>query len=63
MKSYLEELKAKKDYFGHPKDSYKTLCPTCFKRLPKDLKNDLYSKMRFGYEEARDAAVTWLEEN
>ena len=61
--SYLDELKSSKDHFGHPKSVYNTLCRPCYKRLPRDLQNDLYLKMRLGYEEARNAAIAFLKES
>ena len=45
---------------GKTKKKGNSFCYSCFMALPQDLKNDLYSRMGDGYEEAYDAAVEWL---
>jgi hypothetical protein len=39
-----------------------SFCPTCYGRLPREMKNALYRRAGQGYEEAYDAAVKHLEE-
>ena len=58
---YLENLKSDKCQSGATKKPMKSFCFNfCWFRLPSNIKNDLYSGVRQGYEEAYDAAMIWL---
>ena len=60
--SYLESLFSNECVCGSEKKPEKSLCYQCYKKLPRDLQVDLYSRMADGYEQAYDAAVKYLEE-
>lgn len=60
---YLRDLMSNECLCGKTKKKGHSFCYEDFKALPQDLKNDLYSRMGDGYEQAYDAAVKWLEEN
>lgn len=59
---YIDELKSEECQCGEYKARGKSVCPACWKRLPRDLQVDLYSRMGDGYEEAYEAAVKVLTE-
>ena len=60
---YLNALMSNECVCGGEKKLRQSFCYKCFKKLPRDLKNDLYSHMGDGYEEAYDASVKFLEES
>lgn len=45
------------------KQSRRSFCYDCYKRLPKHQQQNLYKILDFGYQEAYDAAVRFLERN
>lgn len=59
---YLDALMSTECQCGKPKKSKKSVCLTCWRRLPRDLQVDLYSRFGDGYEQAYDAAVRFLTE-
>lgn len=58
---YLDELMSNECVCGNDKNPKKSFCYPCFASLPQELKNDLYSRMGDGYEQAYDAANKYLE--
>lgn len=61
IRFYVTELRSEECFCGRTKKSGMALCYSCFSSLPPDLKEDLYQRIRSGYEEAYEAAVKWLE--
>jgi len=59
---YLDALMSSRCSCGKKKTPKKSFCLACFLMLPQDLKNDLYSRLGDGYEQAYDAAEKYLEE-
>lgn len=45
---------------GNEKKPGKSLCYTCFRKLPREMGRNLYRLSGEGYEEAYGAAVGWL---
>ena len=41
----------------------KSFCLDCYRRLPKNLRHNLYKILDFGYQGAYDQAVEYLERN
>ena len=62
IKFYLEILKSYECQCGNYKIYTNALCYSCFKKLPDHIQKDLYSKIKFGFEEAYDEAVKWLND-
>lgn len=60
--SYFDALMSNGCVCGKKKQPKKSFCYSCFMLLPQDLKNDLYSRLGEGYEQAYDAAVMYLED-
>jgi len=60
--SYLSALYSNECVCGNTKKTKKSFCYSCYKKLPRDLQTDLYSRMGAGYEQAYDAAVKYLDE-
>ena len=58
---YVKELKGEECLCGRPKQSRKSFCYRCYRALPHEMQQDLYCMVGFGYEEAFEAAATWLE--
>ena len=58
---YIDALKSEECICGKAKSRGKSFCWKCFKSLPGYLKQDLYSPVGQGYEEAYDSAVMILE--
>jgi hypothetical protein len=62
IKFYLQELNSEECACGAWKKPKFSLCFACYHALPKDMQTDLWSRLGDGYEEAYDAAITWLKE-
>jgi hypothetical protein len=60
MREYFNELMSEECYCGRAKRPQYSFCYTCYKRLPRHLQLDLYSRMGAGYGEAYEAAVKYL---
>lgn len=60
---YAKELRSNECACGKTKKPGYVFCVNCFYSLPKEKQDDLYLKMGEGYEEAREKADLWLEEN
>ena len=60
--SYLNALYSNECVCGNNKKPKKSFCYQCYKKLPRDLQIDLYSRMGDGYEQAYDAAIKYLDE-
>ena len=61
IKFYLDELQSEECACGEPKKRGKSFCYRCYTSLPGTMQRDLWLKIRNGYEEAYDNALTWLE--
>ena len=59
-KFYLEELRSDECQCGSKKLRDNTFCRKCYYELPKNMREDLYLFIGMGYEQARDAAVHYL---
>ena len=62
-KFYIQELRGEECACGRSKKSRFAFCYTCYKLLPADMAKDLWNYMGDGYEEAYDAAISWLKED
>ena len=60
IKFYLEALKSDGCQCGRTKKRGMAVCYTCWKRLPRDLQQQLYWRIGDGFEEAYDAAIAYL---
>jgi len=58
---YLKELRSNECYCGKSKEIGRSFCYPCYKKLPKHMKNALYNRIGYGYEEAYDDAVNFFE--
>lgn len=59
---YIAELMSTECQCGKPKKRGKSVCYSCWCKLPHDIQVDLYSHMGDGYEEAYEAAIKFLTE-
>lgn len=57
---YLNEFRSEQCQCGLSKQSRRSFCYTCFKRLPEFKQKALFQRFGEGYEEAYDDAVKWL---
>ena len=57
---YVEELKSTECQCGEYKNRGRSVCLACWRKLPRDIQVDLYSRIEDGYEEAYEAAVRFL---
>lgn len=57
---YARELRSEECQCGRRKKPGQSLCLTCFKRLPLDLRKRLYLRIGQGYEAAYETAVLLL---
>lgn len=61
-KFYLEVLKNEECQCGNFKQYKKAVCYNCWGKLPDHMQKDLYKGIMFGFEEAYDDAVKWLND-
>ena len=59
---YHNELHGEECVCGAWKKSMFSLCFACYHTLPPDMQKELWKRIGDGYEEAYDAAITWLKE-
>jgi hypothetical protein len=57
----IQELRSTQCRCRKRKKDGNTFCASCFYGLPKQLQNNLYRRIGEGYEEAREAAVAFLD--
>jgi len=57
---YFSELKSDGCMCGRPKQSGRSFCYGCYKKLPPEVQKALYRKIGNGYEQAYDDAHTYL---
>lgn len=60
LKFYVSVLRSNGCQCGKPKKPRMALCYTCYKELPDHMQKDLYKQLGYGFEEAFDKAVQWL---
>lgn len=60
---YMKELRSNECACGATKKRGYVFCYKCFKSLPQEMQVDLYKKLGEGYEDAREEAGRYLEEN
>ena len=60
IKKYVEALDSTTCACGRPKERKKSFCWACYRRLPRRMREALYSKIGRGYEGAVDAALELL---
>lgn len=60
---YFNDILSNECACGAYKKPQRSFCYKCFKSLPVEMQKALYKHMGEGYEEARDEAGRWLEEN
>ena len=61
-KFYLQQLRSEECACGKWTKVKMSFCARCYFSLPRDMQRDLYQRMGNGYEEAVDAAVSYLKE-
>ncbi|MHA2065065.1 MAG: hypothetical protein ACXABY_11880 [Candidatus Thorarchaeota archaeon] len=61
-KFYYEALSSEQCVCEAWKKKRYSFCYSCYHALPLDMRNDLWQKMGEGYQEAYDAAISWLKE-
>ena len=59
---YIKELRSEECFCGKAKKRGWSFCYLCYRSLPRDMQRDLWRRIGFGYEEAYEAAVKWLDE-
>lgn len=60
---YIDLLKSEECYCGGTKEKLRSFCYGCYMALPKDLRGNLWVRLRQGYEENYEEACAWLEEH
>lgn len=63
LKWYVEEFLSEECLCGRPKKPRFSFCYRCYKALPGDIQRRLYRMIGYGYEEAFEEGVKWLEQN
>jgi len=62
VKELIEQLKSEECFCGRPKKRLKSLCYSCYRRLPDEMQADLYQGIGAGYGDALDAAIKYLSD-
>ncbi len=57
---YIDELRSDECQCGNWKKPGHSFCYKCYRSLPGHYQQDLWQRMGDGYEQAYDAACTWL---
>ena len=60
---WLTALMSNECQCGRAKKPRKSFCYACYKSLPSDFQQDLYSRFGGGYEKAYEKAIQYLEES
>lgn len=60
---YITQLMSEECHCGAPKQPRYSFCYHCYSALPKSMQSALYDLVDFGYQEAYEKAVQWLDEN
>jgi hypothetical protein len=58
---YVQQLASDECLCGRPKKRGYAFCYKCYRALPDEMRKALWKRLRAGFEDAYEEAVTWLQ--
>lgn len=62
VRKMVRELQSNRCRCGNAKEDMNTFCGSCYRKLPKSMRNRLWKRIGEGYEEAYRAACAFLDD-